>query len=68
MQAASTVIHLDVPPTASSRKQRRGRAYRTGRVGDVEEVMFWTDQHAFDVGRKLTMQRTAGMLEAASGR
>jgi hypothetical protein len=67
LQAASYVIHLDVPPNAASRKQRRGRAWRVGRVGDVNEIAFWTDQHPFDVGRKLQVQRTAGMLEAASG-
>jgi len=68
LTAGDVVIHLDVPPNAASRKQRRGRAYRTGRTRDVEEIMFWTDQHPFDVARRLNLHRTAGMLEAASGR
>jgi len=68
LQAADVVIYLDVPPNAASRKQRRGRAWRTGRRGDVTEIQLWTDQSSFDVARKLNVARTAGMLEAVSGK
>jgi hypothetical protein len=67
MEAAGVVVHVTLPPDAGSEKQRTGRAWREGRQGDVREMLFYTDQHPFDMSRLLQLRRTAGPLAAVSG-
>lgn len=67
MEAAGVLVHVTLPPDAGSEKQRTGRAWREGRQGDVNETLFYTDQHPFDMSRLLQLRRTAGPLAAISG-
>lgn len=66
LQGGDYVIHLDTPPDAAAAKQRRGRAYRTMRTGDVQEMYYYTPDHSFDIERRLNLKRTGGLLGAVT--